>query len=657
MWIKKLKRYYHTLKDVGFKRILLRIFYEFNKKIDNNLNEFFLKRIYRLRNKKIKWDPVFEFSSELKFSNKYPKYLEFNFLNIKQKLTIPFRWDTYKPRLWKWNLHYFNWMLDWLDLYCEKKKTNNLFLLGEIYDDWISKSPIGRGDAWHSYIISMRLRNIIWVLTLFPELKSNNRINSLWTQMCWLNTHKENHHGGNHYLENLIALSFCSLHFEGHKARSIFSQTQLELTKELKLQILDDGGHEERTPSYHLLLLEHLTELALTIQKKLGDRPEWLVTHIYKMTRWSEKIRLIGGKFPNFNDATTSSCSPLDEVLKYALSYLNQETHKLYGLKNFQVRNLKFTNVNSIKQGDSLSDNYLMNYDQKFKSPLITDLPDTGWTILRPGHKYELVFKCGTPCPKHLGAHVHSDLLSFDFLYDSIPLIAETGVSTYEKGLERNYQRSCSAHNTLQLGQNLGKGKINWIEPVDTWHAFRAGKKANPRNRRYENFKDLLIVNGGHNAFEEIGSHFERFIALKVISDQFPILIIIDTINSTQMNNFRSFFHLIPKKKKKNEVKELSFISLSSNIFRTEVKDGYFCNDFGIRKPSKTTIYNGNIKKGKTKLITVFIDEQYVKLISSNKNRKKLLNFINISEESKNLLSEYEINKKFIFDFFLNLDF
>ena len=657
MWFNKLKRYYYTLKDVGLKRIFLRIFYEVNKFIDNNLNQFFLYKIYGISNKKIDWKPVFNFNYKFQYKQNYSNDIKFSFLNITQELKSPFSWDTYEPRLWKWNLLYFSWIVDWLNLFCDKKETSQLILIEKIFDDWIIKNPIGIGDAWHSYVISLRLRNIIWAFTFFPQLISEKRINSLWDQMCWLSTHKEIHHGGNHYLENLISLSFCSLHFKGSKARSIFVKSQAELKKELELQILEDGGHEERTASYHLLLLEHLVELALTIQKELGLRPGWLLSKIYTMTSWVKKIRLIGGNFPNFNDSTISSCSDLDEVLKFALSYLNQCKYPLTGIKNKQIETLKYPDLNINKKANLFENDFLITFNKQLKYPHIIDLPDTGWTILRPGNNYELIFKCGKPCPNHLGAHVHSDLLTFDLFFDSKPLIVETGISTYERGLERNYQRSSSAHNTLQLGKNLRNGKTEWIEPIDTWHAFRAAKKADCKNRKYENFNDLLIVNGGHNAFEKIGTTYQRFLSIKLSSNSLPILIIIDSFNSKNYINLRSFMHIVPSQMERTKNKTMSFITISSNLLINEVKDGYFCNDFQIKKNNKTIITKSMVKKGNTKLVTIFTDKKFIDLLALNKNKIKFQKLINKIEESKNIVDEYEINKKLIVDIFSNFDF
>ena len=88
----------------------------------------------------------------------------------------PFSWDTYEPRLWKWNLLYFSWIVDWLNLFFDKKETSKLILIENIFDDWIIKNPIGIGDAWHSYVISLRLRNIIWAFSFFPHLISEKRL-------------------------------------------------------------------------------------------------------------------------------------------------------------------------------------------------------------------------------------------------------------------------------------------------------------------------------------------------------------------------------------------------------------------------------------------------------------------------------------------------
>ena len=91
----------------------------------------------------------------------------------------------------------------------------------------------------------------------------------------------------------------------------------------MKIQILKDGGHQERSASYHLLILERLIELGLIIENITGSRPTWLIEAISKMTNWAISIRLKNGNYPLFNDSPQIS-SPIDEVVIYSRSYLNR---------------------------------------------------------------------------------------------------------------------------------------------------------------------------------------------------------------------------------------------------------------------------------------------------------------------------------------------
>ena len=169
----------------------------------------------------------------------------------------------------------------------------------------------------------MRIRNWILIIRSCPEFDNQKYIDSIWLQICWLYSHKENYLGGNHWLENLISLLVGSLQFEGAKAEKIFLYSSKELEKELKLQILEDGGHQERSASYHLLILERLIELGLIIENIKSSRPTWLVEVVRKMTEWAISIRLNNGNYPLFNDSPNIS-SPIDEVLNYSRAYLNR---------------------------------------------------------------------------------------------------------------------------------------------------------------------------------------------------------------------------------------------------------------------------------------------------------------------------------------------
>ena len=74
------------------------------------------------------------------------------------------------------------------------------------------------------------------------------------------------------------------------KANQIYLWAVDKLEKELNKQILEDGGHYERTFTYHVLLLDRLVEVACVVENILDIRPHWLVEKIKLMKNWVEII-------------------------------------------------------------------------------------------------------------------------------------------------------------------------------------------------------------------------------------------------------------------------------------------------------------------------------------------------------------------------------
>ena len=154
------------------------------------------------------------------------------------------------------------------------------------------------------------------------------------------------------------------------------------------------------------------------------------------MSEWLESVLLEKNNLPRYNDSPFDVGPNPKDVLFFANSFLKETNFKNKGIRLILINKIKKNNINK-------------NF--KFIKKDCTDLPHTGWTIIRSGHGWELTFKNGIACPKHLPAHVHSDLLSFDLFYKGIPVLAGAGTSIYEEGKIRNYERSGQSQNLLQL--------------------------------------------------------------------------------------------------------------------------------------------------------------------------------------------------------------
>ena len=87
-----------------------------------------------------------------------------------------------------------------------------------------------------------------------------------------------------------MTLVFSSLQFNNSKSIRIYENTLPKLKEALEEQILRDGGHEERSASYHICLLKRLVETAIMIQVVKNNRPKWILFFIEKMLNWSKKL-------------------------------------------------------------------------------------------------------------------------------------------------------------------------------------------------------------------------------------------------------------------------------------------------------------------------------------------------------------------------------
>ncbi len=133
--------------------------------------------------------------------------LSATFLGLTKKLDFPFiRNDQKLSKLWLYNLHYFE---DLLSLNASSRRDFHVKLL----DRWIDENPVGFGNGWEPFPISLRVPNILKAWQGGLPLQEKH-FKSLHAQASFFSNVLENHLLGNHYLVNLKALLFCSVIFD-----------------------------------------------------------------------------------------------------------------------------------------------------------------------------------------------------------------------------------------------------------------------------------------------------------------------------------------------------------------------------------------------------------------------------------------------------------
>ena len=293
--------------------------------------------------------------------------------------------------------------------------------------------------AWHPYPMSGRV--IAWCAALsrpglFDELH-DRILPSLWLQVRTLRRGVEHDIGGNHVLRNATALviggvCLCDVDTRLRGMRL--------LKQELAQQILADGGHEERSPCYHRLVLGDLLDVITVLGRAGSEPPGWLMATVEKMQGWLRAIAGPAGDVPPLNDG-------------------------------WEGRPIAMVGAR----------------------PEVEPLLPSGYVALRDGAAQALL-DVGPVSPAHLPAHAHADVLSVVLWADGMQVLIDPGSYAYS-GAHRARFRGTAAHNTVQ---------VDGADQCDFWGDFRAAGLPRVQLRGVERQANAVVVRGSHDGYRAL---------------------------------------------------------------------------------------------------------------------------------------------------------
>jgi hypothetical protein len=282
---------------------------------------------------------------------------------------------------------------------------------------WIEANPAVTRVSWHPYALSTRIGNWIAATTLEPALASPPMSESLWRQLVYLERNIETDILGNHLIRNARALVLGGVAFEEER---LLARGMGLLDRELPEQVLPDGGHYERSPVYHAVVLRDLLEIQAAAETSRFD------SVIERMKSFAACLGRPDGRPALFNDGGLDLAPDLGDFLPEP------------------------------RQGFAL-------------------FPETGYAVLR-NESLWLAFDCGLAAPPFLPPHAHADALSFQLWIGASPVVVDPGTFTYESGRERSRFRGTSAHATVAVDgadqfQFVGAFRALGIPPVEILNA------------------------------------------------------------------------------------------------------------------------------------------------------------------------------------------
>lgn len=352
-----------------------------------------------------------------------------------------------RPKLWLYNLHYFEDLSALgADVRIDWHKT--------LIRRWMAENPPTKGNGWEPYPTSLRIVHWVrWAMTY------GNRpmgfFESLALQARWLRRRLEYHLLANHLVANGKALVFAGVLFEGKEAEEWLVTGVEILSRQFGEQVLRDGGHYERSPLYHSIVLEDLLDLINLSEGSGGVIPEKLLQDwrevAGRMLGWLDDMTHPDGEIAQFNDAAFSIAPSPSELRAYG---------SRLAIASSGGAALQYSGYGRYESGPAA---------------LLVDAAPVG--------------------PDEQPGHAHADSLSFELSVFGARFVVNTGTSTYEPSEERKRERSTAAHNTVELeGENSS----------EVWGTFRVARRARILNAECNQRGDTIFVRASHDGYTRL---------------------------------------------------------------------------------------------------------------------------------------------------------
>ena len=452
------------------------------------------------------------------------------------------------PKLWRYNLHYFDYLLD-PELHIESDR--------QFIDSWIDNNHPGMEDAWEPYTLSLRIVNWIkYFASIYPHEIPHRWLVSLHQQAQFLEQQIEYHILANHYLKNGVALLFAGIFFVGDEANRWRKKGMKIILEEANEQLLEDGGHYERSPMYHSIVTEDYLDVfnLLESNESFNSKQDrlFIQNKCHKALDFLAMVLMPDGKIPLFNDSAFKIAPDPESLFTYG--------SQLFG---YQL-------------------------PPKPDTKEVINLPQSGYYGVK-NNQDMIIVDYGEIAPDYQPGHGHCDLLSYELAIDGQRIIVDSGVYDYQANSERKYCRSTKGHNTVML---------NGEEQSEIWGVFRVARRAKPIKPSIHEKRKNINITGGHNGYErqQKGRIHQRSIEIEENS-----WAIRDRINGSGSSLIENFIHLHPgiTAVKENHIvklydqdnKVVAEITYNGQV-EIAIENSEWFPEFGKRMPNSVIVFS-----------------------------------------------------------------
>ncbi len=366
---------------------------------------------------------------------------------------------------------------------------------------WIHKNPFPFGPHYKSAMESgLRVPVFLYCLKTAKELgetEQTDLLRAVYGHAWWIANNLSLYASlGNHTVCECVGLVFAGAIFSHTDEGKRWTDTGYRLLdQELKHQVLADGGPAEQSLSYHRFVLD-----LYWLAKNFLER-----NNLRECSHWTARLEM-GESF----------------------------------LAAFQIDGGSFPSIGDSDDGHAIGPGVTpIRCKAKPCQDTITTFVESGYTVVKQGQGFSLIFDHGPLGMPPLYNHGHADALSVTLSFKGKPVLVDPGTFRYNGVPEwRRYFKSTRAHNTVTVdGQDQAVQETGfiWSKPYKaTLEKAVSGDK----------WVFLRACHDGYTRLKGPVIH-ERTV---FIEDQ-GLILIRDTFKGKGVHDFELNFHLHPETK------------------------------------------------------------------------------------------------------------
>ena len=329
-----------------------------------------------------------------------------------------------------------------------------------LVQEWIDGAPAGRHPTWEVPALSRRIPNLIYTHVFFaPELRAEPRprrqlLESLYAQGEALVTGLGGRAVDRWTIHAGRALFMAGRFFDGMEARGWLEQGAAILWGQLREQVHEDGGHRDRNPAVHGLVLADYLEVLAVLQAANDDVPIWARKRVKGMADFLTRMLHPDGELSLFHGAGIGMARPVRELLATAAVVLHEPGLALPG---------DLPGVWPLLLVGDAGRRVHAHLPLRRQAAEARALRRTGYYAL-PGEVGDLMLLDGASPPPGGDAGV----FGYELSVGGARMLVDAGVAGEEPEPWADYFRSTRAHNVLGVGgaEQIANGRLPAVTDV-----------------------------------------------------------------------------------------------------------------------------------------------------------------------------------------------